>query len=339
MLKKPHHRTLIDIIMDIKDFRIIDGLEPVSKTKIRGILALLKHCEVLFTQGSAGQPVELQLFSSITSVFGIRRLHDQFLSNIIEELNLSLPETSLQEVVWLCGNDKKVTEYHAFVDETSLLVQVYIEKNMKKYIGGDDKESAKIMSNSFPPIVKTNELYCAKVAEEFLSSGCSLSLKNPECTSSSLHDSQNKIIMMQQRAQSPFPSSFPSSFSSSKNIWFQNPPLDPQVTSWNSGICNSPRQRIRLSEVVSRNRNVDMTSSMSHYWECSNSASMERMIDIVLRSPQSNEVESFSKEETQEIDSNISTKGYGYVWRRSDPKYGIQLLSPGIVYNPNDVSK
>ena len=49
----PAHRELIDLVMSLKATDLISNIESVSKTKIRGVLALLKHGELLTTQGKS----------------------------------------------------------------------------------------------------------------------------------------------------------------------------------------------------------------------------------------------------------------------------------------------
>ena len=48
----PAHRELIDLVMSLKATDLISNIDSVSKTKIRGVLALLKHGELLTTQGT-----------------------------------------------------------------------------------------------------------------------------------------------------------------------------------------------------------------------------------------------------------------------------------------------
>jgi hypothetical protein len=66
----PAHKELIDMVIAVKESGRVTQLESISKTKVRGILALLKHCELLGTkhcelldtQGLVEQnPVELVL--------------------------------------------------------------------------------------------------------------------------------------------------------------------------------------------------------------------------------------------------------------------------------------
>eukprot|EP01037_Dinobryon_pediforme_P033588 gene33588-39091_t len=53
--------------MAVRDSNTITQLETVSKTKVRGVLALLKHGEMLVTHGAEGEPVRLHLAPNINS--------------------------------------------------------------------------------------------------------------------------------------------------------------------------------------------------------------------------------------------------------------------------------
>ena len=47
---------------------------------MRGVLALLKHANVLETCGTEGQPVQLSLNPAITSFVALRSAHDAYLT-------------------------------------------------------------------------------------------------------------------------------------------------------------------------------------------------------------------------------------------------------------------
>ena len=76
------HRELIDLVINARDTRAlkVSHLESVTKTKVRGVLALLKHANVLETCGSEGQPVQLSLNPAITSFTSLRTAHDAYLT-------------------------------------------------------------------------------------------------------------------------------------------------------------------------------------------------------------------------------------------------------------------
>lgn len=73
------HRELIDTVMAVKDILNLQHFENVSKTKIRGLLALLKHCEVFIPYVNGNDPVKLQISSTVTNYKILREIHDDFL--------------------------------------------------------------------------------------------------------------------------------------------------------------------------------------------------------------------------------------------------------------------
>eukprot|EP01036_Dinobryon_divergens_P027985 gene27985-36856_t len=98
--KTPAHRELIDMVMAVKDSGKITQLELVSKTKVRGVLALLKHGELLITQGEEGEPVRLYLARGIGSFKDLRERHDIFLHRYISEHKMFIPAVLRSELIW-----------------------------------------------------------------------------------------------------------------------------------------------------------------------------------------------------------------------------------------------
>lgn len=115
----PAHRELIDMVMAVKESRIVSQLEGVSKTKVRGVLALLKHGELLITQGSEGEPVRLFLAPGIESFRDLRKKHDVFLNRYMAEHHLFIPAVLRSELVWQMDEDM----YSQRLDTMNKLVQ------------------------------------------------------------------------------------------------------------------------------------------------------------------------------------------------------------------------
>ena len=69
--------------MAVKDCGAISNLENVSKTKVRGVIALLKLAAIIETHGGSTEksPVNLTLSLTIDSYETLREQHDEFLSN------------------------------------------------------------------------------------------------------------------------------------------------------------------------------------------------------------------------------------------------------------------
>lgn len=96
----PAHRELIDMVMAVREADKITQLDHVSKTKVRGVLALLKHGELLITQGAEGEPVRLYLAPGINTFRDLRERHDVFLSRYMLEHHLFVPAILKSELVW-----------------------------------------------------------------------------------------------------------------------------------------------------------------------------------------------------------------------------------------------
>jgi len=94
------HRELLDLVMAVKDSGCISQVEHVSKTKIRGLLALLKHDNLLIAQSMEGQPARLCFSPDIQSFYDLRMRHDRFLDRYMLENNLFVPEILRSELVW-----------------------------------------------------------------------------------------------------------------------------------------------------------------------------------------------------------------------------------------------
>eukprot|EP00597_Dinobryon_sp_UTEXLB2267_P014736 CAMPEP_0170107832 /NCGR_PEP_ID=MMETSP0020_2-20130122/6212_1 /TAXON_ID=98059 /ORGANISM="Dinobryon sp., Strain UTEXLB2267" /LENGTH=1044 /DNA_ID=CAMNT_0010332441 /DNA_START=252 /DNA_END=3386 /DNA_ORIENTATION=+ len=103
----PAHRELIDMVMAVRDSGKISQLDHVSKTKVRGVLALLKHGELLITQGEEGEPVRLFLAHGITCFKDLRERHDAFLHKYIQEHHLFIPAILKSELVWQLEEETK----------------------------------------------------------------------------------------------------------------------------------------------------------------------------------------------------------------------------------------
>lgn len=93
------------MVMSLKESNSITQLETVSKTKVRGVLALLKHGEMLITQGSDGEPVRLFLANGIDTFKDLRDRHDVFIMRYMTEHHLFIPAILKCELVWQFDED------------------------------------------------------------------------------------------------------------------------------------------------------------------------------------------------------------------------------------------
>lgn len=101
------HRELIDVVMAIKDARAVTQLDNVSRTKVRGVLALLKHAQMFITHGEEGEAVRLHLTPAIATFKDLRDKHDAFVNRCILQHHLFIPVNLKSELVWQLENDIK----------------------------------------------------------------------------------------------------------------------------------------------------------------------------------------------------------------------------------------
>lgn len=88
------------MVMVLRESGEVSQLEQVSKTKVRGVLALLKHSEILETQGVEGYPVKLVLSPNMNSFEELRERHDTYLTMLSQEYRIEVPLQLWAEVVW-----------------------------------------------------------------------------------------------------------------------------------------------------------------------------------------------------------------------------------------------
>jgi hypothetical protein len=101
------HRELIDMIMAVKETRLLSQLEGISKTKIRGILALFKQGQLFLTHGEEGEAVQLYLNDTISSFHDLREQHDTFVIHWMNIHHLFIPIHLKNEILWQLDNETK----------------------------------------------------------------------------------------------------------------------------------------------------------------------------------------------------------------------------------------
>jgi hypothetical protein len=95
------HRELIDMIIAVKETRLLSQLENISKTKIRGILALFKQGQLFHTHDiQEGESVQLFFNESIFSFKDLREQHDSFIAQWTMANHLFIPTKLKCEILW-----------------------------------------------------------------------------------------------------------------------------------------------------------------------------------------------------------------------------------------------
>jgi hypothetical protein len=94
----------MDMLCAVKDMKVIQGLDNISKTKVRGIFALLKNCQCLSTKAEEGESVQLFLAEGIHSFKDFKQKHDHFFEHCMEQLHVVLPSEVKSYIVWSWDN-------------------------------------------------------------------------------------------------------------------------------------------------------------------------------------------------------------------------------------------
>ena len=97
----PAHKELIDMVIAVKETKWQVELEQISKTKIRGVLTLLKHAESLSLQAAKDDtPVALGIAKDISCFEDLRVKHDKFLQSTASKENVKLLISDWKDLIW-----------------------------------------------------------------------------------------------------------------------------------------------------------------------------------------------------------------------------------------------
>jgi hypothetical protein len=121
------HRELMDMILAVQRTRILgEELEMVSKTKVRGILALLKNAHALLATAGQGDSVRLYLGKAVTTFRMFREKHDAFINRCILQQHMFLPLTVKAEVLWQGSDEQSIMDRCEALREFESLVESFI---------------------------------------------------------------------------------------------------------------------------------------------------------------------------------------------------------------------
>jgi hypothetical protein len=93
-------RELMNMIFAVKEARVLSQLEGISKTKIRGVLAVLKHGLLFLTNDEAGEAVHLCFSNSIQCFKDLREQHDSFINQWMLLNHPFLPISLKSDIIW-----------------------------------------------------------------------------------------------------------------------------------------------------------------------------------------------------------------------------------------------
>ena len=118
LVRSTAHKELIDLVMAVKECGTISNLECVSKTKIRGVIALLKLATIIETHGGSNEKVSCEIKILIYHVLKIASL----ISNHVKYVNAVL-------LIYLIQRDSPLSTTHY----TSILSCSYFYRNIIKF--------------------------------------------------------------------------------------------------------------------------------------------------------------------------------------------------------------
>jgi hypothetical protein len=150
------HKEIVDIIIYLQESRQLghDESAPLSKTKLRGVLGLLKNASILIVQhdgsevdslpkcpsqavqssiskpGSADgtiKEVKLIMNERIQSVEDLRRVHDQYIAECVSNFNADLYPEDLKLITWTADEkQQKIARAASFMDSVRMIVKAQL---------------------------------------------------------------------------------------------------------------------------------------------------------------------------------------------------------------------
>lgn len=174
------HRELMDMIKSVRERGLISGVEEVSKTKIRSVLALLKTSLALGTLNGDGDSVRLFIGQGIQTFREFREKHDNYLHKCILQQHFYIPRETKAEFLWLISPEVlevRVKEIH----NVEVLLENYFQSGHYVPSFSTSKSSLQIQPsqvnntyNNQPPL--TRKLNAASQNGSFTNSFSEMSL-------------------------------------------------------------------------------------------------------------------------------------------------------------------
>ncbi len=154
------HRELLHLAMVLKDSGYVTGVSHISKTKVRGLITILKQAGVILKCGALGDTVQLYLNDTVTNFGIVRDRHDQFLIGYMAESVITIPEEMKGDVVWQIPHDMREKRLE-ILDGLANQLEVFAAGEVQRMIdsglmweGGDeDNDDEKV----YPPQQQSEE--------------------------------------------------------------------------------------------------------------------------------------------------------------------------------------
>ena len=135
------HQRLIDLAMALKDSGYLPEVEYLSKSKVRGVLAILKQAELVGKCSGEGLgeqlAVQLYLVEGVDRFEKLREGHDRFLQAYMVENLLHMPEELRGEVVWQVSAEERRRRVEQLEGLAKVLEPVAVDVLASRSFGED----------------------------------------------------------------------------------------------------------------------------------------------------------------------------------------------------------
>ena len=141
------HKELIDMVIAVKEDKWQEELDQISKTKIRGVLTLLKHAESLSLQPAHLEaPVALGIAKDITCFEDLRNKHDRFLITIAAKENV--PISDWRDIIWPENPDDRMRRIVTCKKYEKELITYFEER---KVVLAEEQRQAELLALAISP--------------------------------------------------------------------------------------------------------------------------------------------------------------------------------------------
>lgn len=132
MLKYCEHvyfKDIVQMILDMLECGYCSELKSLSKTKIRGILTMMKLCHIINVEIISEDSKLLRLSHDVHSHYDIRMKLDNFILSLINQLEIHLPTGFLSDLLWkdISFDQKKLIISQ--LNEEAALVNEYLSQH------------------------------------------------------------------------------------------------------------------------------------------------------------------------------------------------------------------
>lgn len=166
------HIQLMTITLSLKDHHIINQNDRISKTKLRGLISLIKAMGIIIVYRNEKNQALIRLMENIQDFDDIRRRHDTYLIKFNQENGINVPMELLRDLLWDLSPESRQARLNQ-IEETSQMMKMMFNSlpNELKVIPplkdeeneSNEKEEINILEGS-----KNNPMFSARENFMFL---------------------------------------------------------------------------------------------------------------------------------------------------------------------------